>query len=156
MMMIVIIMTIIIVSFLFSYGSYSFCLMYTVTITVTTKRSLHVLCRLRQSQQQLKRIQLLYSLFIFTVTLFDTRAGKAQQLQPLATGLTVRLSNPVGGEIFCTCSNALRLSQSSVKLVPDLPQLKWRGRSVDYTSLNQSQPEERLELLFYSRFGNLW
>ena len=48
-----------------------------------------------------------YSMRNFFSLPVSIRAGVAQSLQRLATGLTVRKSNPIGGEIFRTCPDRL-------------------------------------------------
>jgi len=49
----------------------------------------------------------------------------------LATGWTVRGSNPGGSEIFCTCPNRPLADPASYTMgTESLPGLKWPGRGV--------------------------
>ena len=79
-------------------------------------------------------------------------------LYRLATGWTVRGSNPGGGEIFLTCPyrpwgspsllhNGYRVSFSGVKR---------RGRGVDHPPPSSAEVKERVDLYLYSPSGSLW
>jgi hypothetical protein len=81
-----------------------------------------------------------------------------QSVQRLATGWTVRGSNPGGGEIFRTrpdrpwglpslLYNGYRVS---------FPEVKRPGRGVDHPPTSSAEVKERVELYLYSLSGPSW
>ena len=85
-------------------------------------------------------------------------AGIAQLTQRLATGWTVRGSNPSGSEIFRTrpdpswgppslLYNGYRVS---------FPAIKRPGRGVNHTPPSNAEVKERVELYLYSPCGPSW
>ena len=85
-------------------------------------------------------------------------AGIAQSVQRLATGWTVRRSNPLGGEIVCNRARpALGPTQPPIPRIQGLsPGVKQAGRDVDHPSPSSAEVEEREGLYLYASFGSSW
>jgi hypothetical protein len=90
--------------------------------------------------------------------IFNKWAGIAQSVQQLATGWTVRGSNPGGSEIFRShpdrpwgppnlLYNGYRVS---------FPGVKRPGRGVDHPPPSSAEVKERVEVYLYSPSGPLW
>jgi hypothetical protein len=84
-------------------------------------------------------------------------AGIAQSLQRLATGLTVRGSNPGGGDIFRTCPDrpwgSPSLLYSEYRVFPGGKATgAWRWPPTP----SSTKVKERVELYLYSPFGASW
>jgi hypothetical protein len=88
----------------------------------------------------------------------SARAGIAQSVQGLATGWTVRGSNPGGGEIFRSrpdwpwgppslLYNGYRVS---------FPGVKRRGRGFNHPPPSSARVKERVKLYLYSPSGPSW
>jgi hypothetical protein len=85
-------------------------------------------------------------------------AAIAQSVQRLATGWTVRGSNPGGGEIFRSHPDrpwglpSLLYNRYRVSF----PGVKRPGRGVDHPPLSSAEVKERVELYLYSPSGPSW
>ena len=82
-------------------------------------------------------------------------AGIAQSVWRLATGCTVRGSNPDGGDIFSTRPDRPWGPPSFLYNVyrAFLGGVKWPGRGVDNPPPSDAEVEGRVELYFYSPSG---
>jgi hypothetical protein len=73
-------------------------------------------------------------------------------------GLAVRGSNPVGGEIFCTCPDRpwgpRSLLYSGYRV--SFPGVKQPGRGVDHTPPSSAVVKERVDLYLCSLSGSSW
>jgi hypothetical protein len=87
----------------------------------------------------------------FALTLHNHRAGIAQSAYRLATGWTVRGSNPGGGEIFPGAHPA-----SYTIGTGSFPGLKRPGRRDNHPPPSRVEVKERVELYLYSPSGPSW
>jgi len=71
----------------------------------------------------------------------------AQSVQRLATGWTVRGSNPDEGKIFRICPDTPWGS---------FPRVKRPGRGIDHSPPSSAEVKERVELYIYSASGPSW
>ena len=84
-------------------------------------------------------------------------AGIAQSVYRLATGWTVRRSNPGGGEIFRTRPDLTWGPPSHSKMgTGSFPGVKRLGSGADHPSPSSAEFIERLELHLYSPSGSSW
>jgi len=85
-------------------------------------------------------------------------AGMAQSVSRLATGWSVRGSNPGGDEIFRTSPNRPWGPPSLLYhgFWLTFPGVKWPGPGVDHPSLSSAEVKERVELNIYSPSGPSW
>jgi hypothetical protein len=84
-------------------------------------------------------------------------AGIAQLVQRLATGLTVRGSNPGGGEIFRSLQTGSAAHPASYTVgTGSFPGVEWSGRGVDQPPPSSAKVKEREELYLYSTSGPSW
>ena len=81
-------------------------------------------------------------------------AAISQSVQRLATGWTVRGSNPGGGEIFLTCPEAHPASYTMG--TGSFPGVKRPGRGVDHPPASSAEVKVRVELHLYSTSGPSW
>ena len=83
------------------------------------------------------------------------RTGIAQSVKRLATGWTVRRSNPGRGEIFRTRPDRIWGPPSLLYngYWVSFPGVKQSGRGVDHTPTSSAEVKERLELYLYSPSG---
>jgi hypothetical protein len=85
------------------------------------------------------------------------RAGIAQSVQRLATGWTVRGSNPGGDDIFSTAQTGPGAHPAIYTMgTESFPGVKQSRRGVDHAPSSSAEVKERIELYLYSFSGPLW
>ena len=78
-------------------------------------------------------------------------AATAQSVQRLASGWTVRRSNPGGGEVFRTLQTGPGVHPASYTVgTGSFPGVKRSGRGVDHPPPPSAEVKERVELYLYS------
>jgi len=84
-------------------------------------------------------------------------AGLAQSVERLATGWTVRESNPGVGEILHTRPDRPWAHPASYTMgTGSFPGVKQPGRDVDHPPPSRGEVKEGVDLYVYSSFGPSW
>jgi hypothetical protein len=84
-----------------------------------------------------------------------TWSGIAHSVQKLATGWTVRGSNPGGSEIFFLQSRQA-LGPTHLPVPVLVPTVKRPGRAIGHTTSSSTEVKERVEPYLYSSPGSSW